>query len=344
MENIRKKRGRFWGIVAILLICGIAAMCFWDFSKSEPTPEPGEDFSREEPDDEPEAVDESEAALHAELEAAITDSILGHYDSESLDGIFRTESHVILANEIKAVADAEKIEEETVFLLALRGKYQMYEGKLENVTEECISIAITFTIDASGVYHETEYWEPGDGSYYVTDVREKFPAEAAENALNVQQYLPELKDEAWQNAKAYFFERGDLKDQIEKLLAEIASKTSASEMETAISEHPQAYQELLDYDAYTLRYCFEQFLLGGQRDARAKLMEAVCVEIMGNWGVGHHDVLYATGQDWFDAFLDNAYTLQETYSMEEIEKNYPAVWILLDLMGGEAPTAYVLEE
>lgn len=279
----------------------------------------------------------------SDLETAITNSILENYDPNTSDGLFRTESHVILANEVQATADGNEPEEATVFLLALRGKYQMYQGNLETIAEECLPISLTFAIDEGENYILKEYWEPGVGSDYVKDVRGKFPGETAEDALYAEQYLPELKEESYQKAQAYFYQRGDLEECMEKLLVEISSGAILSTLEDAVAEHPQAYEELLGYGVYTLRYCFEQFLQGGQTDAKGKLMEMLCIEIMGNWGIGHHDVLYAAGQDWFDAFFDRTVTLQKTYPMEEIEKNYPAQWILLELLNEMDPTAYVLE-
>lgn len=286
---------------------------------------------------------QSEEKPQSDLETAITNSILENYDPNTSDGLFRTESHVILANEGKATADGNEPEEATVFLLALRGKYQMYQGNLETIAEECLPISLTFAIDEGGNYILKEYWEPGDGSDYVKDVRGKFPGKTAEDALYIERYLPKLKEESYQKAQAYFYQRGDLEECMEKLLVEISSGATLSTLEDAVAEHPQAYEELLGYGAYTLRYCFEQFLQGGQTDAKGKLMEMLCIEIMGSWGIGHHDVLYVAGQDWFDAFFDRTITLQETYPMEEIEKNYPAQWILLELLNEMDPTAYVLE-
>lgn len=286
---------------------------------------------------------QSEEKPQSDLEEAITNSILENYDPDTQDGLFRTESHVILANEGKATADGNEPEETTVFLLALRGKYQMYQGNLETIAEECLPISLTFAIDGAGNYILKEYWEPGDGSDYVKDVREKFPGETAEDALYAESYLPKLREESDQKAQAYFYQRGDLEECMEKLLVEISSGATLSTLEEVIAEHQESYEELRNYGAYTLRYCFEQFLQGGQTDVKGKLMETLCVEIMGDWGIAHHDVLYATGQDWFDAFLDHTLTLQETYPMEEIEKNYPAQWILLDLLNGMDQTSYVLE-
>ena len=43
-----------------------------------------------------------------------------------------------------------------------------------------------------GEYTLEEYWEPSDGSY-SDDIRAKFPADAADEALNDQAYIDDLK-------------------------------------------------------------------------------------------------------------------------------------------------------
>ena len=59
-----------------------------------------------------------------------------------------------------------------------------------------VPTAITFRADGT----MEEYWEPGDGSY-AEDIRGKFPAEAAEEALNDQAYIEDLTAACEQQAR-----------------------------------------------------------------------------------------------------------------------------------------------
>lgn len=130
---------------------------------------------------------------------------------------------------------------------------------------------------------------------------------------------------------------GGLEVKIAKLLNTIQASPSVSSAPGAyIEAHPVEYQELLEFGAYSLRYCFAEFLSGNQTGLQGKLMEELCTEIIGSWGFGHHDILYDTGQDWFDAFRESTGQLAEQYSADEIEKNYPASWILLEMLDKEA--------
>lgn len=126
---------------------------------------------------------------------------------------------------------------------------------------------------------------------------------------------------------------GGLDLRIAKLLDTIqTSLTTSSNMEESIKAHDAEYQELISYGEFTLRYCFGQFLSGGQTDQKGKLMEEICNEIIGSWGFVRQDVLYSTGQDWFESLKENAERLKEQYSDDEIEKFYPASWLLLEML------------
>ena len=59
-------------------------------------------------------------------------------------------------------------------------------------------------VDENGKYTLKEYWTPQSGSNYKNDVRNKFPIEAAENALNTEKYAEELIKENWRLANEAF--------------------------------------------------------------------------------------------------------------------------------------------
>ena len=84
---------------------------------------------------------------------------------------------------------AEKI---TVYLLVLQEAYSVDGETLTEESGSYVPTAITFAVSASGEYTLEEYWEPSDGSY-SDDIRAKFPADAADEALNDQAYIDDLK-------------------------------------------------------------------------------------------------------------------------------------------------------
>ena len=73
----------------------------------------------------------------------------------------------------------------TVYGLALHQGFGYSGGTFHEVSGSHIPVAITFEI-VGGKYVLKEYWTPRDGSYYVQDVRDKFPDEVEDEALDTQ--------------------------------------------------------------------------------------------------------------------------------------------------------------
>ena len=245
---------------------------------------------------------------------------------------------MLLANEAISgtpmVGEDTHIEEETVYLLVLHEIYSTYGGTLESVGGSYIPTAITFEVLDSGEYTLKEYWEPRDGSYYTDDIRDKFPGAAADDALNDQAYIEDLQTQNYSKALACLHSAGSLDTTIEKLLDTImASPTASSNPSDYTQAHEPEYQELLSYGEYTLRYCFSEFLQGGQTELRGQIMALICQNIMLTWGEGYAiDQDLVTGQDWFDAFKRRAESLDKQYSDEDMEKYYPGSWLLLQII------------
>jgi len=65
-----------------------------------------------------------------------------------------------------------------------------------------IAVAITFEV-VDGKYVLKEYWTPRDGSYYVQDIRDKFPDEIEDEALDTQKYILAQKQECYDQAVRY---------------------------------------------------------------------------------------------------------------------------------------------
>ncbi|MDO4732791.1 MAG: hypothetical protein Q4B50_04665, partial [Bacillota bacterium] len=278
------------------------------------------------------------------LEAAISSAILDHYASDKPNGLIHVESHVLLANEaisgtplFGADDHAEQI---TTYLLVHHVKYSTYGGTLEAVGGSYVPTAITFKITASGEYVLEEYWEPRDGAYYVKDIRDKFPGASADDALNDQAYIEDLKAETYNKALAYQSTNPSLDVRIAKLLDTLHSAAvDSSKPLDQLREHEGAYEELLSYGKYTLHFCFSEFLMGGQADLRGQIMSLACQDIMLAWGEAYIvDWAGLSGQDWFAEFRSNAESLSDQINHEELEKMYPAAFLLLQMSDSEFMT------
>ena len=116
-----------------------------------------------------------------------------HYADAVQDGQIHVESHAILAQD-----DNDGML--TVYLLVLQETYSVDGETLTLENGSYVPTAITFSTSTSGD-SPLEYWEPSDGSY-SGDIRAKFPADVAEEALNDQDYIEDLKAACYQQAVA----------------------------------------------------------------------------------------------------------------------------------------------
>ena len=137
---------------------------------------------------------EAEALDHDPvLDDAISKAVLDHYADAVQPGQIHVESHVLLAQ------DDSSADTITVYLLVLQETYSADGETLTMENGSYVPTAITFSLStSSGAV--TEYWEPSDGSY-SDDIRAKFPAAAADEALNDQAYIDALRSACEEQAQ-----------------------------------------------------------------------------------------------------------------------------------------------
>ena len=264
------------------------------------------------------------------LDTAVSEAILDYHNSDKNDGLIHCESHIIF--DIKEdVIDTKQI---TAYALVMHQAYSTYGGELVSEQGSYIPTALTFVVDENDNYKLTEYWEPRDGSYYSSDIRKKFPKEAAESAMDTQQYVKQQEQECYDMALTQLAGSNTVDVQIEELLNTISSSLGIhSSPSDYIESHQSEYDQLVAYGEFTLRYCFLEFLKGDQTDLRGQIMASVCEDIITSWGQALlYDGVFATGQDWFHEFKVSSEGLAMQYSEDDIQKYYPASWLLLQLM------------
>ena len=101
-----------------------------------------------------------------------------------------------------------------------------------------------------------------------------------------------------------------------------------------LEAHPEEYALLKSYGTATLRYCYGEFLKGGQEDMRGYAMAIVCKEIIGGEAV-KSDWFTLPAQQWFDAYLDHVLNLRTRISEAEIKAHYPMAWVLYEMVKDE---------
>lgn len=272
-------------------------------------------------------ADHSEALLNS----AIYDAIINCNRSEKTLGLYHCASFVMLGKEeisgTPVASSNDHVGTVTVYGLALHRGYDVVSGNLQEVEGSNTPVAITFNVK-NGKYSLKEYWRPGDGAYYASDIREKFPDEIEDDAMDTQKYILAQIQEC--RAQAVATNGIDTVSTIEQLFEIIeSSPATSSRPADYIDAHPIEYRELTYYGSYTLRYVFSKFLEGGQTGLRGHLMRSVLDDLAPEAQLR----LYAeTGQEYFDEWKAGAIRISEQHDMEWLEKHQPAIWLLLQMI------------
>ncbi|MBQ3194278.1 MAG: hypothetical protein IJB59_12020, partial [Oscillospiraceae bacterium] len=214
-------------------------------------------------------VTEFIGADHSEvlLTKAIHEAILSENKPSKPDGLYHCASFVLLDQQelsgTPAVGSSDHTRLVTVYGLALHQGFGYSGGTFHDAAGSHIAVAITFEV-VDGKYALKEYWTPRDGSYYVQDIRDKFPDEVEDEALDTQRYILAQKQECYDQGVRYG--GVDTYSAVEHLFEVIeSSPTTSSRPADYIDAHPIEYRELMYYGDYTLQYIFSKFHLEGNQ-------------------------------------------------------------------------------
>lgn len=127
--------------------------------------------------------------------SAIAAVLREKYRSAEPDGLLHSQSFVLLGE--GETDGAEKM----AFLLVYHAEYAVSDGP-KVVSDGFMQTAVTFTVGADGEYVLKDYWTPS-GADIESEVRARFPAFAADKALDVERYAEALKADALARATAY---------------------------------------------------------------------------------------------------------------------------------------------
>jgi len=174
-----------------------------------------------------------------------------------------------------------------------------------------------------------EYWVPRDGGYYASDVRDKFPDDIEDEAMDTEKYIRAQSQDCYDQAVRYG--GVDTEYAVEYLFEVIeSSPAESSGPADYIDAHPGEYRELTYYGRYTMEYIFGEFLEGGQVGLRGQLMRVVLDDLAPEAKLR---LAAETGQEYFDQWKAAALRVGREHDPEWIEENQPAVSLLLEMMG-----------
>ncbi|MBE6631930.1 MAG: M56 family metallopeptidase [Ruminococcaceae bacterium] len=128
-----------------------------------------------------------------------------------------------------------------------------------------------------------------------------------------------------------YFEQYSVSD----LFAEIESSPShSSNPKDYIDAHPDEYAKLVAMWHETLVFIFGEFLEGGQSGLHGHVMCAVMLDLLNEKEIIKFDAV--TGQEYFDYWISAARSMAKQHDAEWLEKNVPAIALVLKMAGKES--------
>ena len=165
------KKPTFWAVIAAMVISVAVVLCF--------------------------LTDPAENPLNERLQVLIDCAIASHNQSEKSGENFCCVDWEVLGTERKG-------NRLTVYLWTFYQEYS-YDKGIKEESGSHIPVAITVE-KKDGSYITMEYWMPRDGSYWVQDIRDKFPVYLWGKATDSQRYVKEQQAACDRMAEEYFFQ------------------------------------------------------------------------------------------------------------------------------------------
>lgn len=133
-----------------------------------------------------------ETNTNSGLDGALSYYIKEKYKNElsHVVGEIEEEAHIVL----KAIDNEKEI---ICYVMPWYSKFTKKEdGSLEEAGGSGVVCKITLAHYDDGKYQLIDYWEPGDGAYFITDIKKTFPKDIQNDAINsVQLYYKTLQDD-----------------------------------------------------------------------------------------------------------------------------------------------------
>lgn len=293
-----KKPGFWVGAIAVVA-CFVAAVCFLTnpiTAKNSDTDGQNQAVQGQASlaqGEQKQAEQEKKPSLQA-LDKAISAAILEENASEHSVNYFCCESHVILhtqayeeapmSEESQSTPMSEELQPTQMVTAYIMALYQEYAVDEKGIREESGThgpLALTFEIGEDGNYALKEFWRPGDGSYYVADIKEKFPEAIVKYALDTQKYIMASKQACYAQAVENAGEKMDVNHVIEQLFEAIeSSPLESSNPMDYIEAHSIEYRELLYYGEYTYLYAMRWFAEGFTQEEKMSLRTRLALELI----------------------------------------------------------------
>lgn len=307
---VSSKKTLLWAAICALLIALLGAGCAFTAPQT-PTPE----LPDVPPVSQPDTVPEHD--LDAAVRAAILDGL--RVD----DGQFPTESHVILKAEAREGDTA-------AYLLA---HYMVFSCRGGTLLQDGVGgqtpMVLTFSLTEEG-YALKERWEPLGGEGYAAEIREKFPDDIEDAALDPSAYGLAFHQDVYRQANRHF--GIDPTDQVAKALWQIAKDTQEA---GTYNYRTLDHRAVLYNGDRSVRYILSEFLKEEQNGVYGEILwKYLCAIYPGD--VEPFESPFVSYQHSFDEWKDYVVLLAERNGAGFFANNRTAT-NLLTLLGKHTP-------
>lgn len=223
---------------------------------------------------------DTDVSTEGDWQAAVRTAILEeNYSGRQADSDVACCDFVCLAT-VPDVSEPEgEVSKVTYYGWALYEAYRISKEGMDCTAGSHLPVALTFEQE-EGNWQLTDYWKPREGSYFEPDVREKFPANIAEEGIHSQKYVLLQKQSCYRQAAAY--SGLDTDAVIKGLLDTICEEPlPSSNPRDYIDAHIGEYRELLFYGSYTLEYGKTHVREQGEADLASAVLSLACQELSG---------------------------------------------------------------
>lgn len=272
----------------------------------------------------------TEKAFVESLDDAIQRAILAHHVGKYYNAECQTAHFKLLSQttgDILHASGSSRMETITVYGIVLYQEYNLTDGILEGAAGARIPTVLTFHVNEDSSLSLTEYWEPRDGTYYPTDLKEKFKGQPWPDTTK---YLAEQELACYLQAADYFDVGMDTV--IHSILTDMVGQGRWHDGFGSLMEGCKEERAMLSaLGADTLKYCFAKFLEGGNDALYGQIMAYVCSEIMAEMGEPPLDnwSFQQSGQDWFRAIKYRARELVQ--SGADLRISHPGTYLLISM-------------
>ena len=264
--------------------------------------------------------------IHGEdLEDVIHQAILRENGGDHLPaGQYAFESHVILSHLVAcgaAETDDPKapVGYDVIYMMVLYTECKFVDNRLIDLGGSHMPIALTISTLQDGTFRMEEYWTPGDGSYYLPSLQEKFPADTHDQ-LDTQYWIEAQQQEIYAQAVAMGIL--DPETAIPKHVDAVLADLDSNELQTVQEERALYY-----YGDYTLRYIAGEFFRGDQEGERADLLLRIFHDLMGEEAPPYDD---GDPQLVFNDWADASRMLVEQHDRAYLEETYPKTLLVME--------------